>query len=70
MAYADESAPNYPYVTVAESIHANGVRHMNRAMMHYAEGKPEYAKGSLRKARRNFERAALLRGMLIWPRDA
>lgn len=46
------------YISLPESIKANGDRHLDRARRHHAEGHPDYAAGSVRKAWRNYLRAA------------
>lgn len=47
-----------PYMTLSQSIRANGDRHAANAQRHRRNGKPEYAAGSMRKAERNWRRAA------------
>ncbi len=45
------------YATVTDMIAANGDRHVALALNHFADGKPEHARGSLAKALRNYVRA-------------
>jgi hypothetical protein len=47
----------YRYLTISETIRENGDRHAANARRHMAEGRPEYAAGSMRKAERNWLRA-------------
>ena len=46
-----------PYMSIEECHRSNGDRHAARAEAWIAAGKPEYAAGSMRKARRNWARA-------------
>ena len=45
------------YQTLDHSLDANGMRHLRRAFVHWQCGFPDYARGSLRKAAKNFIRA-------------
>jgi len=45
------------YMTVSECLWENGRRHMRNAGKHLAEGRSEYAVGSMRKAWKNFQRS-------------
>jgi hypothetical protein len=45
------------YLSVGASFRSNGDRHERKAEYWRAEGKPEYAAGSMRKAERNWKRA-------------
>lgn len=55
------------YISVSESIRQNGDRHKANAERYLAEGKPDYAAGSLRKAARNYYKADELDQMLQVP---
>jgi mono/diheme cytochrome c family protein len=45
------------YRSIEQCHRANGDRHAARAKYWLAQGKPDYAEGSMRKARRNWARA-------------
>lgn len=46
---------DYKYQSIEDSYKANGDRHVFRAKMHMADGKLDYAIGSLRKAKKNYD---------------
>jgi hypothetical protein len=52
------------FETASEEVGENGDRHVRNALKHYAEGRPEFAAGSMKKALRNYERAARIGGGL------
>ena len=50
------SAPyNGSYQSVEDGYKANGDRHLSRAKMHMVDGKLDYAIGSLKKAKKNYD---------------
>ncbi len=66
----------YEFRSVADGIADNGDRHVARALQHLADGKADYAAGSLAKALRNYVRAvqagalfadrAVVEGLAAW----
>lgn len=45
------------YLRMSEMLRQNGDRHAANAARHAANGRPDYAAGSMRKAERNYARA-------------
>jgi hypothetical protein len=52
-----EKPDDCEYLTVAECLRRNAERHRQNALRYLADGKPDYAAGSLAKAKRNLQRA-------------
>lgn len=55
---------NFIYKPQQDRWRENGDRHKRNAERYLAEGKPEYAAGSMRKAERNYKNAKLLDDIL------
>lgn len=57
----------YEWTSISESYRQNARRHEQRAQMHIADGRPDWARGSLAKAARNVDRANRLDEMMRLP---
>ena len=55
-------------MSVVDMISLNGDRHVKNALKHFADGLPERAEGSMKKALRNYEKAARA-GALFAPEE-
>jgi hypothetical protein len=56
----DKDGNHYPFITLAESVRRNALRHQANGDRYVRDGKPDYALGSYRKAQKNFELAERL----------
>ena len=54
---------SYRYLTMAETLRENGLRHTQRGFAHRAAGREDWAQGSFAKAHRNFESAKMFDGI-------
>jgi hypothetical protein len=53
----------YEYISFEDHYRLNGDRHLSRAKMHIADGKIDYAIGSLKKAKKNYDVCYRLKAM-------
>lgn len=58
-----QEGPLVPYMTLAQTLRANGLRHLANAERWHLAGRPEYAAGSYRKGLKNLAHARWLE----WP---
>jgi hypothetical protein len=55
-----EDGNHYPFITLQEIVRLNALRHQANGDRYVREGKSDYALGSYRKAKKNFELAERL----------